>query len=390
MGVWSIVKLALAGIQTNRMRSFLTMLGVIIGVAAVIVLVSIGQGASKSVTDKIQGMGSNLVSVSIRSNMTNVTLSNDEVMLWKERAGIKGVAPVISGNVTIKYGNKKYDTSLEGVNDEYQDVRNNHVQAGRFIIPSDLSFRQKIVLLGTDVSTELFGNMSPIGETVKINGRSFKVVGLLEQKGTSSIGSNDDKVIIPLTTAQRLLNNNNGIPNVYIQAESADQVDSVVAQIENLLYRKTKNTDAYRVNNQAEMLSTINQVTGTLTAMLGGIAGISLLVGGIGIMNIMLVSVTERTREIGIRKAIGAKRRDILRQFLIEALVVSCSGGIIGIIIGIGGSRLLGSLFSMDTAVSLQVMALAFSFSVFIGIIFGIYPANKAAKLSPIEALRFE
>ncbi|PKM81268.1 MAG: ABC transporter permease [Firmicutes bacterium HGW-Firmicutes-14] len=389
MGVWQIVKLAVKGIQANKMRSFLTMLGVIIGVAAVIILVSIGAGTSKSVTDRIEGMGSNLISVNMRGSGSSAVLTYEEVMQWKERTGIKGIAPVVNGSVSVKYGSNKYDTSLEGVNDEYREVRNHNVQRGRFIIPADISFRQKVALLGTEVSRQLFGTMNPVGETVKINGINFKVVGLLEEKGSESMGSNDDKVIIPFSTAERLMTSI-GVRNVYIQAESPEMVESVVAQIENFLYRKTNDEEAYRVFNQAEMLSTVNQVTGMLTAMLGGIASISLLVGGIGIMNIMLVSVTERTREIGIRKAVGAKRRDILRQFLIEALVVSGTGGIIGITLGIGGSRLLGSLMSIPTEVSLKVMGLAFGFSVLIGIIFGMYPANKAAKLNPIEALRFE
>lgn len=390
MGIWPIVKLAIAGIQANKMRSFLTMLGVIIGVAAVIILVSIGEGTTQSVTNSIQAMGSNLINVNIRNNETNETLTYDEVMEWKDKEGVQGVAPVINGNVTIKYGSVSYDTSLEGVNDEYQEVRNHKVQAGRFILPADLSLRQKVVLLGSEVSQQLFGNMNPVGETVKIDGKNFKVIGLLEEKGSASMGSNDDKVIIPLTTAERLLSSI-GIRSVYIQAQSPDVVNNVVAEIESILYRKlNENEEAYRVFNQAEMLSTVSQVTGTLTAMLGGIAGISLLVGGIGIMNIMLVSVTERTREIGIRKAIGAKRRDILRQFLIEALVVSGAGGIIGILVGIGGSRAIGSIMSMQTSVSLKIMGLAFGFSVLIGIVFGMYPANKAAKLNPIEALRFE
>ncbi len=389
MGVWQIIKLAIAGIKANKMRSFLTMLGVIIGVAAVIVLVSIGEGASKSVTARIEGMGSNLISVTMRGSQSSALLTYEEVQQWKERAGILGLAPVINGNVSVKYGSNTYDTSLEGVNEEYRQVRNHTVQAGRFILPMDVSLRQKVVLLGTEVAAELFGNMNPVGETVKLNGTNFKVVGLLEEKGSESMGSNDDKVLIPLTTAERLLNSK-GIRSVYIQAESAEMVDPVVAQLDNILYRKTNDAESYRVFNQAEMLSTVNEVTGTFTAMLGGIAAISLLVGGIGIMNIMLVSVTERTREIGIRKAIGAKRKDILRQFLIEALVVSSSGGIIGIILGIGGANLLGSVMSMETVVSIKVMALAFGFSLFIGIVFGLYPANKAAKLNPIEALRFE
>lgn len=390
MNLLQVVKLAIAGIRANKMRSILTMLGVIIGVAAVIVLVSIGQGATKSVTEGIQGLGSNLISISLRRNQTSATLSYEEVMAWEDREGVAGVSPVITGNVSLKYGNKKYDTSMEGTNAEYEQVRNTKVQAGRFILPIDLTFRQKVALLGTTVVDELFGQANPIGQTVKINGVNFKVVGVLEEKGAASFGSNDDRVIIPFTTAQRLTGTR-GVQSVYVQADSPDSVDSVVAQLDNFLYRKTnKNTDAYRVNNQADMLSTVNQVTGVLTLMLGGIAGISLVVGGIGIMNIMLVTVTERTREIGVRKAIGAKRRDILRQFLIEAVVVSGSGGIIGILFGFLLSAVVGSLMSIDTSVSPQIVGISFGFSVLVGILFGLYPANKAAKLNPIEALRFE
>ncbi|MCL4440307.1 MAG: ABC transporter permease [Firmicutes bacterium] len=387
MNLIQVIKLAVAGIRANKMRSILTMLGVIIGVAAVIVLVSLAQGATKSVTGSIQGLGSNLVTISMRN--TPITLTYNEVMEWKNRPGIRGIAPVISGNVTVKYGNKKYDTGLEGTNSEYEQVRNTHVQEGRFIMPIDLSFRQKVVLLGTEVSRQLFAQGSPIGETIKINGINFKVVGLLVEKGAAAFGSNDDKVVIPLTTAERVMNSK-GVRSVYIQAATPGDVDTVVAQLDNYLYRKTKNTDVYRVSNQVEMLSTVNQVTGMLTLMLGGIAGISLFVGGIGIMNIMLVTVTERTREIGIRKAIGAKRRDILRQFLIEAVVVSGIGGIIGILVGALVSRILGSLMAVEISMSLKVVGMAFGFAVLVGIVFGMYPANKAAKLNPIEALRFE
>ncbi|MDT3698112.1 MAG: ABC transporter permease [Thermincola sp.] len=390
MNLLQVVKLAIAGIRANKMRSILTMLGVIIGVAAVIVLVSIGQGATKSVTEGIQGLGSNLITISIRSSQTAANISYEEVMAWQDREGVAGVSPVVMGNVSLKYGNKKYDTSLEGTNAEYQQVRNTNVQAGRFILPIDLTFGQKVALLGTTVVDELFGSVDPIGQTIRINGINFKVVGILEEKGAASFGSNDDRVIIPFTTAQRLTGAR-GIQSVYVQADSPDSVNSVVNQLDNYLYRKSnQDTDAYRVNNQAEMLSTVNEITGVLTLMLGGIAGISLVVGGIGIMNIMLVTVTERTREIGVRKAIGAKRGDILRQFLIEAIVVSGAGGIIGILCGLLLSAVVGSLMSINTAVSPQIVGLSFGFSVLVGIIFGLYPANKAAKLNPIEALRFE
>ena len=316
-------------------------------------------------------------------------MSYQDAMKFAEKPGVSGVAPVISGNVTVKYGTKKVDTSLEGTNEQYEQVRNQKASAGRFLMPVDLDYRQKVVLLGSEVSNELFGFSNPLGQDIKINGVKYKVIGLLEEKGSSAGGSSDDKVVIPITTAMRLLSNP-VIRNISIQAKSKQDVNQVVSQLQALLLRKFKDENSYRVFNQAEMLSTVNEVTGTLTLMLGGIAGISLFVGGIGIMNIMLVSVTERTREIGIRKAIGAKRRDILRQFLVEATVVSGLGGIIGIALGFLGSGLIGKMMKITVAVSPQIALLAFSFSIIVGVFFGIYPANKASRLKPIEALRFE
>ncbi len=383
------IKLAINAIVANKMRSFLTMLGVIIGVSTVIILVSIGQGSTQSVTNRIESMGSNLISVSIMGRGQVNGLSYQDAMKFAEKPGVSGVAPVISGNVTVKYGTKKVDTSLEGTNEQYEQVRNQKASAGRFLMPVDLDYRQKVVLLGSEVSNELFGFSNPLGQDIKINGVKYKVIGLLEEKGSSAGGSSDDKVVIPITTAMRLLSNP-VIRNISIQAKSKQDVNQVVSQLQALLLRKFKDENSYRVFNQAEMLSTVNEVTGTLTLMLGGIAGISLFVGGIGIMNIMLVSVTERTREIGIRKAIGAKRRDILRQFLVEATVVSGLGGIIGIALGFLGSGLIGKMMKITVAVSPQIALLAFSFSIIVGVFFGIYPANKASRLKPIEALRFE
>lgn len=383
------VKLAIAGIKGNKMRSFLTMLGVIIGVSTVIILVSVGEGSAKSVTGQIESLGSNLISVNIRGRGEINGISYQEALKLGDKTGVSGVAPLISGNVTVKYGTNKVDTSLEGTNDQYAQVRNQKTSSGRFLLPIDITYRQKVVLLGTEVVTELFGFGNPIGQEVKINGVKFKVVGVLEEKGSSMGGSSDDKVVIPITTAMRLLANPQ-ISSISIQAKSKQDVDLIVRQLEASLLRKFKDEENYRVFNQAEMLSTVNQVTGTLTLMLGGIAGISLLVGGIGIMNIMLVSVTERTREIGIRKAIGAKRRDIMRQFLVEAVVVSSIGGVVGIMVGILGSQALGKLMSITTTVSPQVALLAFSFSAMVGVFFGWFPANKASRLKPIDALRFE
>lgn len=389
MNFIQVMKLALGGIMANKMRSFLTMLGVIIGVSTVIILVSVSEGSAQQVTSQIEQMGSNLISVNVMGRGQVAGLTYEEVMELGKKQGVKAVTPIVSGNVTIKYGSKQVDTSVEGANELYAEVRNHKTSVGRTLLPVDLEYRQKVILLGTEVSRELFGFRSPVGEYVKINGIRFKIIGLLEEKGSSSIGSSDDKVVIPATTAMRFLANPR-IQSIYLQADSKDSVQLVIRQLETTLLQKFKDEESYRVFNQAEMLTTVNQVTGTLTLMLGGIAGISLLVGGIGIMNIMLVSVTERTREIGVRKAIGAKRKDILRQFLVEAAVVSSLGGLLGILVGILGSKLLANIMGMTTVISSQIALLAFSFALLVGIFFGLYPANKASRLKPIDALRTE
>lgn len=389
MNIFQVIKLALGGIMANKLRSILTMLGVIIGVSAVIILVSIGQGATSKVKGQIQGLGSNLISVTITGRGIDKGLSYAEVMSFSVKPGVSGVAPVMAGNITAKFASKKITVSIEGTNEQYGAVRNQSIQKGRFLLPVDILYRQKVLLLGSDTAKRLFGVGNPIGEYIKVNGVRFKVVGVLQEKGAGPFGSSNEKVVIPITTAMRLLSNED-IRTVYLQSENENSVELVKRQLVSFLTKKFKDVDNFRVFNQAEMLSTLNQVTGILTSMLAGIASISLLVGGIGIMNIMLVSVTERTKEIGIRKAIGAKRKNILSQFLIEAIVVSGFGGIIGILFGILVTQLLERLIGIPSAVSPGVILLAFSFSVIVGIFFGLYPANKASKLNPIEALRFE
>jgi len=385
------IRLALKGIMANKLRTFLTMLGIIIGVSAVIILISVGKGTTASVTENIESMGTNLVSVNIMGRGMDSSLTYEEAMSLASKSGVAGVAPVVTGSVTAKYGTKIMENlSVEGVNQDYQHARNQGVQSGRFILPLDVEHRQKVAVLGMDVVTELFGPVNPIGESVQINGIDFRVVGILESKGSSMMGSGDEKIVIPVSTAQRMFKSP-GIRTIYIEAEAPDKVDLVVAQINAYLYNKfDQNEDAYRVFNQTEILDTVADVTQSMTLMLGGIAGISLLVGGIGIMNIMLVTVTERTREIGIRKAIGAKRRDILSQFLLESATISGVGGIIGILVGLGGNRLLSSLVGIKTLSSLPIIGVAFSFSLVVGIFFGLYPASKASKLKPVDALRFE
>lgn len=389
MNLFQAVRLALGAISSNKLRSFLTMLGVIIGVFAVVALVSIGQGATSQVTERVQGMGSNLITLSITGRGALSSLTYEEAMDLAARTGIRAVAPVVTGRVTVKYGNQNASTSLEGTTPDYPSVRAYTVGQGRFLAPVDIQNRQKVAVLGADVVENLFAGVNPVGREIRIDGTAFTVVGVLEKKGASMGGSNDDKVIIPISTAQRLLRNA-GIRTVYIQAESPEEVNQVVAGLEAVMQRRFRDENAYRVFNQAEMLDTVSQVTGTLTLMLGGIAGISLLVGGIGIMNIMLVSVTERTREIGITKALGAKKRDILSQFLVESAVISSLGGLVGMLLGYGLVRTISKFSGLTAVYSPQVVAVALVFSLFVGIFFGIYPANKAANLNPIEALRAE
>lgn len=390
MNISQGMKMALSSILTNKLRAFLTMLGIIIGVAAVIALVSLGQGSTKQVTEQVQGLGSNLLTVTITGRGTQTTLDYQETLKFKQKSEIEGVAPVISSNQTVKAGNKNTEVSVEGTTSEYETVRNFHVQEGRFLLPIDEEYRQKVVVIGSNTAKELFGFVSPVGQYVKIKGIPFKVVGLLEEKGSSMRESNDDKILIPISTAERIFATR-GVRTVYVQAKSPDTVDLAVSQLEVELAKQFRgDEDSYRIFNQQDILESVESVSGTMTMMLSGIAGISLLVGGIGIMNIMLVSVTERTREIGIRKAIGAKKRDILVQFMIEAIVLSGIGGIFGIVFGVGGAYLVGNVVNIGVEFSLDVIWLAFGFSVLVGVCFGLFPANKAANLRPIEALRFE
>ncbi|WP_432664090.1 ABC transporter permease [Wukongibacter baidiensis] len=390
MDIFKTLKMAMKSIVSNKLRTLLTMLGIIIGVASVIIMVSIGEGASADIKSRIEGMGSNLLTVSLRSNANRYKLKYEELKNFEEIDGVSEVAPVISGNITAKFSTESLDVSLNGIDDAYMSVKNYSIEYGRAIVPLDIENREKVAVLGSYIVEELFGDINPVGEYIKIDGTKFKVVGVLESKG-SSMGANSDEVIfIPISTAERFLKITR-IRTIYIQSDSPESVATAQENVEALLLERLDNDDSlYRVFNQTEVLETIEEVTKSTSLMLGGIAAISLLVGGIGIMNIMLVSVTERTREIGIRKAIGAKRRNILTQFLIESSVISGIGGAIGIIISYLSLFILKKSLGMSVITPIYIVIAAFSFSLIVGIFFGLYPADKASKLRPVDALRYE
>jgi putative ABC transport system permease protein len=381
--------MALKSISGNKMRSFLTILGVVIGVVAIVVLVAIAQGANAAVVSRIESMGTNLISVSIRARWQNpITL--DDLRDLSQAPSIAYVAPTVNVSGTVKAGVTTYeDGTIQGTTPGYEKIRNYDVQLGRFLRDPDIDNRSFVAVIGTEAATEMFGTESVVGENFSLNGYTFTVVGVLKEMGSTIAGSGDNLILIPFTLAERLFSQR-GISSFFVSAASSQEVLEAQEAVTDYLKTVFSTSSQYSVYNQTEMLSTLNETTATLTLMLGGIAAISLLVGGIGIMNIMLVSVSERTREIGIRKAIGAARGNILMQFLIEALVVSLMGGLLGLGIATAACYFLGPVLNMTLAISPMVSAIAIGFSVFIGVVFGLYPANKASKLRPIEALRYE
>lgn len=388
LGIIQPIKMALKSIQSNKLRALLTMLGIIIGVSSVIVLVSISQGSTKNVTNQINQLGTNLLT--INTTGTDISLTEDKIGQLSNLNGVTAVSPVVSGRVSVKKDRTSSQVSLTGTNAAYESVRNAKVEQGRFITDLDVDYRQKVAVLGSATAQTFFGNDNPVGQYLQINGNSFKVIGVLASKGSSLGQSGDDVVIVPLSNGERLTQSTT-INQVYLSGKSQEQMDFVMNEVEMKMASLYPNkSDSYSVSNQQDIMNTMSSVNNTMTMMLGGIASISLLVGGIGIMNIMLVSVSERTREIGIRKAIGAKRRDVLLQFLIEAIVLSTLGGLAGILLGLGIGKLLSSLMSLTVSNSLAVILLSFLFSLFVGVVFGVFPANKASKLNPIQALRYE
>ena len=413
MGPYESLQIALRALVANKLRSALTMLGMIIGVSAVIALMSVGTGAQAMITAQVQGMGTNLLFVTPGSSQSNgvrggagsaatLTLEDAEAIADPANvSGIVGVAPESGAGAQVVAGSQNTFVRVTGVTPEYQDVRNSHVEEGDFISKQNVDSRSLVAVLGKTTAQTLFGDSDPIGQSIKLNRLNFRVIGVLESKGAQAMGNQDDVVFIPITTLQQRLQNQRtvqggrSISSINVQVADEGTIDLVVNQIADLLRQRHKVVqDDFLVRSQADMLAAFGSITQTMTLLLGAIAGISLVVGGIGIMNIMLVSVTERTREIGIRKAVGAKRRDILVQFLIESIVVSVLGGGIGIVLGVTFSRLLSAIQlggqSLPTAITPDAIIMAFGVSAAVGLFFGIYPANRAASLNPIEALRYE
>ncbi len=382
-------RMAISSILSNKMRSFLTMLGIIIGIMAVVVLVSIVTSATNSVMSSLESLGATKISVNIMNTRGQpFTLKNVEELA--EFDSIAETTPTINQSATAKAGDTSVDAaSVVGTTPSYLDVNQLEVADGRFLKSPDVENNSDVVVLGTELAGDLFGRTGVVGEHISLNGRSFLVIGVLADAGSSLMGSENSNAIIPYTTAQRMYYVS-GVTSFTVNAVDSDSADQAEADVEEVLYKKYKDEDAYFVFNQSSLLDSLDSITNTMTLMLGGIAGISLLVGGIGIMNIMLVSVAERTKEIGIRKAIGAGRRRILLQFLIESLVLSTIGGLIGLGVSWLVLEILSVALNSTYVMSGSVALLAVVFSMGIGVIFGINPANKAAKMPPIEALRTE
>jgi putative ABC transport system permease protein len=409
MNILENIRISFRALAANKLRSGLTMLGIIIGVAAVVALMSIGRGATQNITSRVQGLGSNLVSVSSARNVRQAGVGAQSTPLYysdyqaiaKDTSNVSGIAPIYQTSAQVMYGANQSTYSVTGVTPDFASVNAYTVADGRFIANYDNSAESRVVVLGSQAATDLFSGLNPMGRSVTIDGINFTVVGVLASKGSTGFFSQDDVILIPLQTGysrlfggRALVNGKRTLSSISLSADSANNVNPVISQVDYILRRdhslKLSDTLPFSVSSQSQALSTLTSITTTLTAFLGAIAGISLFVGGIGIMNIMLVSVRERTREIGLRKAVGARRSVILMQFIVETITLSLVGGIIGILLGAAIAGIVTLTGLITTYVSLDVILYSFFFAALVGLFFGIYPAYQAASLRPIEALRYE
>jgi putative ABC transport system permease protein len=410
MTIIQSIRIALGSLSANKLRSGLTMLGIIIGVMAVITMLSIGRGMQNTVTSQINSIGTNLLFIrpgntqqgGVRQNESQATLTQGDAEALMSVPNVVSVAPEVDGFGQVAYLGNNAVARIIGVTPEYQNTLNANVASGEFISASNVQARAAVVVLGAGIAQQLFDTADPIGQSVRINGQNFRVIGVMEPKGGTGFLNADTQIYVPITTAASRLTGNNRfrggdvVSTINVKITDTSVQNSVVQDIGDVLRERhrVQFQDDFTIQSQQDILNTLTAVTDAFTIFLGGIAGISLIVGGIGIMNIMLVSVTERTREIGIRKALGARKRDILIQFLTEAMVLSLFGGLIGLALGAGIARLISGISlgttTLQTVVDLDAILLAIGFSLGVGLFFGIYPANRAASLHPIDALRYE
>ena len=402
MLILDLFKMAVRSLISHKLRTFLTALGIIIGVASVISMISIGEGARKQTLSTISKFGTNIITIKPGNKKSrHVSTGKVDTLMLKDATFIEQNIPLITGvaaqvyrSAQLKFGNKNTNTTVRGTGKNYRRLANFEMQKGRYFNQQEINVAKRVCILGATVVKNLFAEANPLGETIKVDGKNFMVIGMTEPKGALSWFDPDDQIFIPVTTAQKRVFGMNHIQSIDVQASKIEDLEVIKEDITQVLRIRHNIADGkendFYVQNSSQWLNSWGDAAKTFTYLLGGIAAISLMVGGIGIMNIMLVSVTERTREIGIRKAIGAKKKEILEQFLIESVLISFLGGGAGVLLGMGISEIVSNIGEWETIVSTQSILLAFGFSVGIGIFFGFYPANKAANMNPIEALRYE